>query len=165
MKKNQIGKKKISLSLYQNYKNHKFGNEILDIIIPIIEDNKVEYLADLNIKIIKKISTKLGIKTKFVIDKEKNFSGKKSVKLKNICQFYKSNTYLSPLGSRNYIENENIMKINKINVKYLKNLTNETYMQLNNLNFIDSMSIVDVIANIGFKESINWIEKKFELYE
>ena len=112
-------KKKIISSLSQNYSNHPFFELIEELIISEIENKNIRHLFELNIRIIQKISKKLGCNSDFKNDYDYDFTGNKSDRLKNICNHFSSKNYISPIGSREYIENEKILKNNNINVKYL----------------------------------------------
>ena len=71
----QKWRKKHTLSIKQNYFNHKYYNQ-LDIILELINDKKMNHLLDLNISIIKAISKALNIKSsKFLISSKLNKSG------------------------------------------------------------------------------------------
>jgi hypothetical protein len=156
-------KKKIINSLSQNYSSHPFFELIEDLIIAEIENKNISHLFDLNTKIIHKISKKLGFDTDFKNDYDYNFTGKKSERLKNICNHFSSKNYISPIGSKEYLESEKIFQKNNISVKYLDIVKDVEYPQLNNGEFIDNLSIIDVIANIGVDGTLEYINEKYKL--
>tara|TARA_B100000787_G_scaffold158990_1_gene136785 strand:+ start:744 stop:1469 length:726 start_codon:yes stop_codon:yes gene_type:complete len=156
-------KKKIINTLSQNYSNHPFFELIEDLIIAEIENKNISHLYDLNTKIIHKISKKLGFDTDFKNDYDYNFTGKKSERLKNICNHFSSKNYISPIGSKEYLESEKIFQKNNISVKYLDIVKDVEYPQLNNSEFIDNLSIIDVIANTGVDGTLEYINKKYKL--
>ena len=156
-------RKKIISSISQSYSKHPYFDLIEDLIIPDIENKDICYLHDLNCRIIVKICKKIGCDTIFKNDYDYEFSGKKSEKLKNICDYFNSQNYISPLGSKEYIENELIFKNNNINVNYLDKNKEIEYPQLNNKKFKDDLSILDVIANIGLDGTLEYINKKYKL--
>ena len=156
-------RKKIIDTLSQNYSRHPFFELIEDLIITEIENKNISYLFDLNTRIIRKISKKLSLDTDFKNDYDYDFTGKKSDKLKNICNHFSSKNYISPIGSREYIENEKIFQENNINVKYLDIVNEVQYPQINNNKFIDNLSIIDVIANIGLTGTLEYVNKKYKL--
>ena len=81
-------KKKIISSLTQNYSNHPFFELIEELIISEIENKNIRHLFELNIRIIKKISKKLGCDSDFKNDYDYDFTGNKSDRLKNICNHF-----------------------------------------------------------------------------
>ena len=117
----------------------------------------------MNTRIIRKISKKLSLDTDFKNDYDYDFTGKKSDKLKNICNHFSSKNYISPIGSKEYIESEKIFQENNINVKYLDIVNEVQYPQINNNKFIDNLSIIDVIANIGLTGTLEYVNKKYKL--
>jgi len=160
---NQYWRKKISKTLEQTYNNHPYGKKLNENILKIINDNNINYLKDLNIQIIKTISNMLNIKTNFYMDTDYNFEGYKSEKIKNICNFFNIKNYISPIGAKNYIEKENILKKNNIEVKYIIDKPKVNYNQFrNNNDFKNNLSIVDIIANLGPEKTCVFLEKKFK---
>lgn len=156
-------KKKIISSLSQSYSNHPFFKLIEELIISEIESKNIRHLFELNIRIIQKISKKLGLDSEFKNDYDYYFTGKKSERLKNICNHFSSKNYISPIGSREYIETEKIFNENNINVKYLDVVKDVQYPQMNSNKFIDNLSIIDVIANTGLSGTLEYINKKYRL--
>lgn len=156
-------RKKIINAISQNYSKHPYFYLIEEIIIPLIENKNIFYLYDLNCKLIIKICKKIGCYTNFKNDYDYQFNGIKSEKLKNICNYFESQNYISPLGSKEYVENELILKNNNINVKYLYINDEIEYPQLNNKKFNDNLSILDAIANLGLDGTLEYINKKYKL--
>ena len=156
-------RRKISNTLMQSYSNHPFGKKITEILTNVINDKNIVTLKELNISLIKVICNYLDMKFNFELDSDFTFKGKKSEKLKNICNYFNSKHYISPSGSREYIENENILNKAKINVFYLYQDKKLKYDQFKNLLFVDNLSIIDIIANIGPVNTNKFLEKKFKL--
>ncbi len=73
-------------------------------------------LADLNIAAILTLKEILGIKTPVVIDEE--VSGEKHRLLINICKKYGSNTYLSGVGVKLYLDEKRLAEIKANNIKH-----------------------------------------------
>ena len=67
-------------TIYLNYKNHPFFDEIYIIIKDILENNEKK-LVDLNCSLIKNICTYIGIKTKFEYSSSFKIKQKKSQKI------------------------------------------------------------------------------------
>ena len=114
----QKWRKKHISSIKQNYFNHKYYNE-LKIILELINDKELKYLSDLNISIIKAISEAFNIKSsKFLVSSELNKNGSRSEKLLKIIKELNCDVYLSPAGSRNYIESDLILNKSGIRTIY-----------------------------------------------
>ena len=135
--------------------------EILNIIIPVLESSKFILLKELNIELIKKITNYLGIKVNFSSDKNLESNSKKSMRLIEICKLYNVSEYYSPLGSKDYIEEENLFSKFDIKVKY-QNPQLVPYNQYNSGEFIPYLSVVDLISNLGKTESLKYIKKNFK---
>ncbi len=152
--------KKHSVTIQDNYKNHPFGDDILNILLPIIQRKDLVFLKDLNYLIINKICNYLGIEINSKIDSEIPTSSTKSKKLLEICNYFKTNNYISPIGSKNYIEEEGFLEMGNISVTYQK--TNfKGYDQYKLTEFVPYLSIIDLIANLGSKESLSYIKNNY----
>ena len=135
-------------SIQLNYKNSKYYKlyigELEEIFI-----SKTSRLANLNIKLIKWLSSKIGIKTKFISSSELDVSGSKTELLINICKKINANHYLSPIGSKSYIEKNNLFTNSGIQLSY-QNYQHPTYNQLFG-DFIPYLSVIDLLFNEGGK--------------
>ena len=79
-------------SLRLNYKNSKYYKLYIGELEEIFF-SKISRLANLNIKLIKWLSSKIGIKTKFISSSELDVSGSKTELLINICKKINANHY------------------------------------------------------------------------
>ena len=155
-----LWKKKHVTTLTNNYKKHPYGSDILNLIIPILENSKFVYLKDLNKSLIINICDFLGINSNFATDKDLFTESKKSMRLIELCNIYKCKEYFSPLGSKNYIEDENLFNQFNIDVVY-QNPKITNYTQFKSNNFIPYLSIIDLISNLGKIGSLEYIRKNF----
>lgn len=151
-------KRKHLQTLKQAYIKYPFAEEIIPLLKEWI-DSENKFLVDLNIKIIKVISEKLDLHPTFVKSSDIAVSGKRSEYLINICQQLRADTYISPPGSKQYIDEEDLFAKSDINIEYFS-YSPQPYLQVKNSNFISHLSIVDMIANIGFEETKNDIGGK-----
>jgi len=149
-----IWKKKHINSIKFSYSKAPFFKEIFPFIRELLE-NKKTLLAEFNIAIIKEISRKLGINTKFISASELiNVSGKKDTLLASICSEIGCKEYFSPIGSAVYIEKiqpGGIFVDKGIEVFY-QNYKPVEYKQLYG-EFISHMSIIDLLMNCGFEQT------------
>jgi hypothetical protein len=127
------------------YSKSSYTSEVLGVLLEVYSQNYTS-LADLNINLIKKISSYIGIKTNFVRSKDLNTSGNKNNRLINMCKKFSTDTYLSPVGSKDYLD---ISLFNKsgIKVKFL-DFGHPIYPQGKN-DFFSYLSIVDMLVNVG----------------
>ena len=140
-------RKKHTSGITQNYSKHNYFN-YLNEIIEIINDLSIDRLIEMNVKIISAICKIVSIDFNPIFSSKFSFEQKKSKKLLNILNVLGCKEYISPIGSKNYIDNEGILKKNEINV-YYKDYCPQFYDQKNSKNFISHLSIIDLIANIG----------------
>ena len=106
-----------------------------------------QYLAELNIELIEWFREAIGIKTELVRSSSLGIRGKKVELLVAICKVVGAERYLSPLGSKAYIEENNIFPQNDIKLEY-QNFEHPTYRQLYG-DFIPYLSVIDLLFNEG----------------
>lgn len=150
--------KKHLKSIKYNYKSAPYYDEFQDILENIYSET-YEYLADLNIKIIKKISMFLNINTRFILSSEINSSGTKTdrlISIVNQLKEYKQCSYLTGPTTINYIESNKFKENNITLIWYY--FSHPTYTQLFE-DFIPNMCIIDLIVNVGSKKAIELIRK------
>jgi|MDTG01.1.fsa_nt_gb hypothetical protein len=141
-----------------SYKKSEYFNEVKNIFFSIIKDTSKNLLSDINVSIIKKISRALEFNTTFHLSSEIKVQGKKSKKLLNILNYFNEEKYISPIGSKEYIEKEGLLEKEKIKIKYY-NFKEKPYAQINNKNqFISYLSIIDLMMNIGVNNSIKYFK-------
>ncbi len=142
-------KKKHLKAIELNYKKTKYFNDYFPLLSNIY-NHDYKYLKDFNIAIINLVCGILDIKTKITHsnDIRLNFDSKVD-RLVKICKYLDAESYISPEGSKNYLNDTKLFEINKINLKYF-NMKSFTYNQLGK-NFISNLSIIDLIFNEGPK--------------
>ena len=137
-------------SICSNYKKSKYF-EFLVVELEEIFNSEINKLADLNIRLIEWLSSKMGINTKFVFSSQLDTKGSKTELLANICKKINADHYLSPAGSKEYIEENNIFSKSGIQLSY-QDYQHPTYNQLYG-DFIPYMSVIDLLFNEGNKAS------------
>ena len=135
-------------SIQLNYKNSKYYKLYIGELEEIFF-SKISRLANLNIKLIKWLSSKIGIKTKFISSSELDVSSSKTELLINICLKINANHYLSPIRSKSYIEKNNLFTNSGIQLSY-QDYQHPTYNQLFG-DFIPYLSVIDLLFNEGEK--------------
>jgi hypothetical protein len=114
-------------------------------------------LADLNIRVIDYLMRKLGIQTRLVRSSELQQPGKRTERLANICSSLGATTYLSPLGSADYLLAEkDILLSSGIEVLF-HNYQHPEYQQLFPP-FVPYASAIDLLLNEG-KDSLEIIRR------
>ena len=147
-------KKKHLKSMQQHYSKSKYYGEVSEWILPIYERD-FQKLADLNISIIKAIADYLRIDTNFVNSSDLGVEGNKAQRLVNICKKAGADTYLSPMGSFQYIDEDNVFAGSNVNLLY-QNFEHPEYSQLHG-EFLSHLSVIDLLMNEG-KQSASVIQ-------
>lgn len=106
-----------------------------------------KYICDLNIHIIQQLMLQLGIKTPTLRSSSLDVAGEKAYLLTDICLRLNAETYLSAPGSKDYIEDDNVIVKNGINLIYHEYIHPE-YRQLYG-EFLPYMSCLDLLFNHG----------------
>ena len=143
---NQNWSKKHWKSIQYNYSKAPFFNEYGGSFREIYE-KEWEYLVDLNITLIKKISEILGLDTKFMLSSElRGVEGTKTDRLINILKLIGADEYVTGPGTKAYIEPEKF-KRNDI-MLYWYEFKHPSYKQLYG-DFVPYLSVIDLLYNMG----------------
>ena len=118
-------------SISSNYKKSKYFKSYINELDEIY-NSKINKLSDLNIRLIKWLSSKLGIKTEFVLSSQLDEHGSKTELLLNICK-----------------KKKNLFEKSGIQLSY-QNYKHPTYKQLFG-DFIPYMSVIDLLFCEGNK--------------
>lgn len=150
--------KKHLSTLELNYSKSPYFKDTFLFISSLYEE-RIEYLADFNIRFITFMLGKLGIKTQIIRASELDLSGKVSggteVTLE-ICKLLQADTYISGSGAKVYLETERYTE-EDIGV-YFQDFKHPTYKQTGSREFIPYLSILDLYFNHG-PESLDIILK------
>ena len=138
--------RKFFKTLKHNYRKCSFYDEIMEDIMPIF-NKKEKLLNNLNISLIKKIKEKLEIKCN-IINYNKIINMEKNERILEICKELNVTELYIGTGTRSYINLE-LMKENNIQL-FLVEYKNRPYPQQKKP-FIDGLSILDMLFNIGYK--------------
>ena len=132
--------------IYHEYSKSPFFVQNFEEIEYIYQQNDSD-LCKLNIKFIEYFKKKLNINTKTILSSQLEINSKKETKLFEICKVINTSTYISPIGSLNYLRNTDIFCKNQINVKMF-NYEPKIYKNFRNKN-CSHLSFLDVLFNFG----------------
>ncbi|MDD5145736.1 MAG: WbqC family protein [Candidatus Pacebacteria bacterium] len=142
-------------AIQYNYSKAKYFNEYLSFF-EIFYSEKKEKLIDFTIPIILKIKDFLGINCKIIKSSELDVKGKRVELLIDICKKVGANEYLSPLGSKEYIDENNLFEKENIKLEY-QQFEHPEYLQLWG-KFVPYLSTIDLLFNCG-ADSIKYIRQ------
>ena len=140
--------KKHLKAIKQNYSQAKFFKKYITDLEKILCRNHT-YLVDLNEELISWLKDAIGIKSKLIRSSSLRPEGRKVEPLVSICKSIGAKRYLSPLGSKTYIDKNNLFPKYEIELIY-NQYQHPRYRQLYG-NFIPNLSVIDLLFNEGDK--------------
>ena len=143
-------------SIKMSYSKTNFYEKNIDEISEIYNKNH-NLLIDLNYSLIKFFLKRMNIKTKLSYASNLNINEKKENLINTICVDSKCSEYISPEGSKEYLD-----KLDKDKKHYQTKFYNFEYSNYTqkSIKFIKGASIIDVFFNLG-SESYSYIAKNF----
>ncbi len=141
-----------------SYKFALYYEEIFLLLEPEYA-RKWENLSDLNCNLTMKISKILGLNIKFIRSSELDVEGKGSKLILNICHRLGIKRYISGIGAKAYLNEEDFEKSN-IEIVYLAPLKLEYNQVYSEIGFIPDLSIIDYLFNKGV-ENFKAVAKKY----
>jgi len=145
-------------SMEFSYRKARYFNEVFPFVKELIERDEL-LLSEFNIGIIRKIAERIRIRTEFIYSSElKNTKGTKDALLVSICKEISCDGYISPRGAFDYIE-KNLPggEFTKEGIRlFYNNYVHPDYTQIYG-EFIPYMSVIDLLFNHGFEESLGII--------
>lgn len=137
-------------ALRTNYSKAPYFKEYFPFFTEIIEQ-PWEKLASLNCFLVEKLCQLLGLQAKLYIASVLGcFEEEPNLRLIQICQHLKADSYLSGIGGRNYLK-LNLFKEANIIVNF-QHFKHPVYNQLYG-DFVPNLSIIDLIFNCGKSSS------------
>ena len=128
----------------QNYGKSTFFDDYSEDFFNILR-KKHEYLSYLSIDLILLIRDLLNIKTEIKYSSDFSTEGLKDELLAELCEHVGATEYISPPGSKVYLNDSDSFIKRKIPVKYF-NYKHVSYPQLHG-GFIQYMSVIDLLFN------------------
>tara|TARA_Y100001970_G_scaffold285717_1_gene406159 strand:+ start:1252 stop:1923 length:672 start_codon:yes stop_codon:yes gene_type:complete len=153
---NRIWGKKHCKLIQQSYCKHPFSNEILDII-NLIDNQNFSSLSDLNTRLILWFLEKLKITTKIYFSSKLGIVGKRTQRIINFLEYLDADTYLSPIGASEYLKSDGFSDLTTRKLEF-QEFTSVPYAQHNNKGFHPFLSIVDLVANIGWESTKTYLK-------
>lgn len=143
-------------SLIQAYRKARYGKDVLGLLEEFFNGPPPILLAEFNRKIIEVISTNLGLGATFLLASDLACHGNRSSHLMEIAKKVGCDEYLSPCGSAGYLEQDSFPEISNL-VLTFQDFHPQRYPQLGARDFVSHLSVIDVIANLGLRETREYI--------
>ena len=146
---------KQSKTIIQAYSKHSYIKD-LEELMNFCNTIKLLNLSDYNIEIIKFLSFKLNIKVEFIKSSVFNSKKERTYRVIEILEKIKASEYLSPIGAKDYLEQDKFNEITKVKLKF-NNFQSMPYVQKKYKSFLPNLSIIDLIANLGWTEATRYV--------
>ena len=154
--KDNSWKEKLIKSISQNFSNHEYFKDLTELL-DFFQSQETRKLSDLNIEIIQFICNKLNIKkTEFFKSSKFNLNLRRTEKIVEILDLLKVKEYLTVQGTKEYLIEDNFHQYSNIKITY-NNFVCKEYRQKNVKSFKKNLSIIDLIANLGWIKSSQFI--------
>ena len=141
-------REKLAKSFSLNYGGHPYYKDAKELVDLLLSTKSVS-LANLNESIIRLASSRLKLATNFYVASTMNVTGVRSDRLIAFCDKLGATEYLSPVGSLPYLE-EDRFRDRASSKLLLQNYQPQAYKQKGSLSFHSHLSILDVVANLGW---------------
>ncbi len=144
-------------SIYYAYKKAPFFFQIEALINEFYLEKKWVSLIELNHCFIEKISSMIGIQTRFDNSKNYNLSGERVERLINLLNQLGATHYISGPSAKNYLSGlEYLFEKNRIQLSYKDYSKYSPYKQMREP-FLHYVSILDLLVNVKLDEVKNYI--------
>ena len=129
-----------------NYRKSSYFEPFAPELFAIL-NKKHTKLAELNIELIKSLKKTLSIETPLRLSSELGHEGRKASLLADLCVKLGATKYLSPPGSKNYLDASDSFQKRGIPVSYFE-YNHPVYRQRFG-DFLPYMSVIDLLFNEG----------------
>ena len=154
---NQRWCSKLVKLLQQVYCKHPFAKDIMELCEILQQDDSV-YLAELNIRLIKWFVLKMELPTKMILSSDLCAEGSRTERLVNLLQELRAECYLSPQGAKEYLKADDFTQKTSAVLEF-QGFEPLIYNQHKSNDFESHLSIVDVLANLGWSATREYIIK------
>lgn len=115
-------------------------------------------LSEINVRIIRGLFDLFEIRCETCLSSELRCDGRRSEKLANIVRSVGADEYLSPIGSREYLECDRFSERFGIKLSF-QDFTPSVYPQRHSEGFVSHLSIIDVLGNLGQSVTSRYIKE------
>lgn len=147
--------------LLNNYKKHPFFDEIYPYIEKFMSQH-YHFLLDAVMESMHLSFELFGIQTNILFQSELNYNNqaKKGELVIELLKAINAEAYFSGKGAESY-QNDSMFELEKINLQYI-NFQHPLYCQKNAIDFNMGLSCLDVLFNLGTKNSRSILTKEMK---
>jgi len=135
----------------QNYSRHPHFREAAEII-EILLDHTDDCLSSRTETCIRYIAGKLGLHPRIHRSSDLRIDGHRSDRLIAFCRYFNADIYLSPVGSADYLAADSFAEHAPSRLAF-QEYAPQPYPQANCPEFVSHLSIVDLVANVGWESA------------
>jgi hypothetical protein len=138
-----------------NYGRHPYLAEA-EAIIHMLLASSATLLGDLNETLIRFVAERLGLSPRLHRASRLPTDGARSARLVALCRHFRADEYLSPLGSAEYLAQDEFERHAPSRLRF-QAYSPAAYPQKGSKEFHSHLSIVDVVANIGWQGARSYV--------
>jgi hypothetical protein len=152
-------RRKHTTLLQQSYARHEFGRNALEAVEGLA-DTSITTLADLNIALLERLRQRLGIATPTVRSSELGIAGARTGRLIAILAHLGATEYVTPPGALDYLREDDFIS-NASARLMVHDFQPAPYPQRGALSFVSHLSILDVVAQLGWQGASLYIRPTY----
>lgn len=148
-------KRKNLRSITQAYARHPHADAVREIV-EAVQCIQTDQLSLFNQTFILYVAEKLGLQPAAFKSSELPTDGKRGDKILSICETLAVDEYLSPAGSAQYLAEDRFTEKTAIRLRF-QDYTPSPYRQHGRSDFVSHLSIIDVVANLGWDQARQYV--------
>ena len=152
-------REKLARGFAMNYGRHPFYSNAREVIDSLVAQPSTR-LAELNENTIRFMVSRLQLKARLHRASEIEADGDRSERLIALCRTFGAEEYLSPMGAAQYLEEDGFALHSPATLRF-QDYVPKSYMQKGVTDFQSHLSILDVIANLGWDMTHEYVQEGY----
>jgi hypothetical protein len=148
-------REKLARGFAINYGRHPHFAEAEEII-QLLLASSTTLLADMNETVIRFVARRLGLAPQLHRASRLPVEGARSARLVALCRHFQADEYLSPVGSAEYLAQDEFTQHVPSRLRF-QAYAPAAYAQKGSKEFHSHLSIVDVVANLGWQRAGGYV--------
>jgi WbqC-like protein family len=148
---------KLTRGFAQHYGRHRHFADAREII-EALRSHPAQHLGALHEAVIRHIAARLGLAPQLHRASDLPNAGPRSQRLVGLCRALGAARYLSPQGSADYLAEDHFAEQSPATLQY-QDYHPQPYPQTGAASFVSHLSIVDVVANLGWAGARHYVDQ------